>query len=76
MSRKKQLEELRNKTKLIMKGNPNGYFKTDTKISFKATKNSVNYKKVQESPLFPTFNCDKKFYTPAFVLPHIDPLRQ
>ncbi len=54
-----------------MKGNPNGYFRSDTKMNFKVGKSSVHYKKVLDTPLFPTFNCDDKFYTPAFVLPQI-----
>ncbi len=58
-----------------MKGNPCGYFKTDTKMNFKVGKNSVHYKKVLDLPLFPTFNNDKRFYTPAFILPHIEMMR-
>jgi len=75
MSKKRATSENTNKTKLIMKGNPSGYFKTDTKINFKAPKSSVHYKKVLDAPLFPTFNRDDKYYTPAFVLPLIDAMK-
>lgn len=54
-----------------MKGNAKGYFKTDTKINFKIPKNSIYYKKVFDAVLFPTYNSDKKYYTPAFALPLI-----
>jgi hypothetical protein len=71
MSKKRANSDNLDKTKLIMKGNPNGYFKTDTKINFKVPKNSTFYKKVSDAVLFPTFNPDKKFFTPAFSLPLI-----
>ena len=71
MSKKRANSDNLDKTKLIMKGNPNGYFKTDTKINFKVPKNSTYYKKVSDAVLFPKFNTDKKFFTPAFTLPQI-----
>ncbi len=71
MNKKRGNSENINKTKLIIKGNPNGYYKTDTKVNFKVHKNSAYYKKVSDVILFPTFNLDKKYYTPAFSLPLI-----
>lgn len=58
-----------------MKGNPQGYFKQDTKMNFKVTKSSVYFKKVQDLPIFPTFNKDRKFFTPSFILPHIETMK-
>jgi hypothetical protein len=51
-----------------MKGNPKGYFKNDTKVNFKVPKSNSLYNKVQDTPLFPRFNFDKKYYTPTFIL--------
>ncbi len=71
-----EISENTGKTKLIMKGNPTGYFKTDTKINFKVQKRSTYYKKVFDAVLFPTFNTDKKYYTPAFGLPLIETMKE
>lgn len=72
MNKRKSTSENANKTKLIIKGNPAGHFRNDTKISFKVTKSSPYFNKVPHLCLFPTFNCDDKYYTPAFILPFID----
>lgn len=59
-----------------MKGNPQGYYKSDTKMNFKVGKSSVHYKKVPDIALFPTFNKDKCHYTPAFILPHLETMKE
>ena len=75
MNKKKSISDNVNKTKLIIKGNPCGYFKTDTKINFKVPKSSIHYKKVESAVLFPTFNTDRKYYTSAFILPLIETMK-
>ncbi len=72
MGKKKEIEGKCDRAKLIMKGNPQGYFKNQTKIDFKLKKTNPLYAKVHDQPLFPTFNNDCKFYTPTFILPKVD----
>ncbi len=55
-----------------MKGNPKGFFKKDTQMDFCISKKTKLYKKILNNPIYPKFNNDRRFYTPGFLIPHIE----
>lgn len=72
MGKKKISEEEKIKTRLILKGNKNGYFQNDTDIEFAVSKKTNLYKKVSDKPIFPVFNNDDNHFTPGFTLKFVD----
>ena len=72
MGKKKISEEEKIKTRLILKGNKNGFFQKDIDIEFSVSKKTNLYKKIINKPIFPVFNNDNNHFTPGFVLKYID----